>query len=681
MLKTIKWKLIFLLIAFLVLMTEVVAVMYMGATDPQVVMITLTAGLILVFWIHVLRNTTVPIKQTSRKIKQIIASGNFDQHIDIEAEGELGDLILSFNLMSAKISQKTRELEDSLNIQTGINNNLVRSTNELKKAEFQLSNYSKNLEEMVEERTKKLAVSEQKYRSLAETANHAIISITQNHQISLFNQAAERIFDYSTEEIVGEDISKLIPEQLDKPDHKGFQECLDIISRNSDIKIIETYGLTSKGSDFPIEISLAVNDVDGEIGYVAIIQDVTERKFLKEQLQEKNEQLTRVNQQLGEADKLKSEFLANTSHELRTPLNSIIGFLKLILDGLCQDREEEKEFVNNAYESSRTLLKLINDVLDIAKIEAGKMTLDLEEVDLEKIFNELYIISQVQTKQKGLQLNFVLPEDTSVHVRADYDKLRQILLNLIGNAIKFTKQGSITVKAKAHSEKGHVTIHVIDTGIGVSSQKQKKLFSKFVQADGSTTREFGGTGLGLTITKSLVKLMGGIIELESKGENKGTHVSFTIPIYTPESVDERRLELIHKPDEEEYKPLVLIVEDDPYFRGFLEDILSNEGFATIYAVTADDAVANARKFQPAAITIDFGLLGNKHAVLSDGWDIVKVLREDANISNTRIIIISGYDPSIIEKQTADAQFPMPDFIQKPFKPRVLLNRLNDLLPA
>ncbi len=672
---------IFLLIAFLVFMAEVVTAMYMGATDSQVAMIALTAGLILVFWVYLLRSTTVPIKKTSQRIKEIIASGNFDQHIDIEAKGEMGDLIVSFNLMGAKISRKTSELEESLNIQTKINNSLMRSTKELEKAKFQLGNYSKNLEKMVKERTKELEVSEQKYRSLTETANHAILSIDQDWRISFFNQAAEKIFGYSKDEILGENISKLIPDEFVKADHKSFQKCLDIITKDSTVKTIDSYGLTLKGKEFPIEISLAINDVGDEIGYVAIIQDITERRALEKELQRKNEELILANQQLAETDQLKSEFLANTSHELRTPLNSITGFLKLILDGLCKNHEEEKEFINNAYESSKTLLGLINDVLDIAKIESGKMALDLEEVDLGNIFNELHILAHVQAKQKCLELNFVPPENDSVRVRADYAKLRQILLNLIGNALKFTSKGSVTIKAEPHIDKGFVTIHVIDTGIGVSTEKQKKLFQKFVQADGSTTRKYGGTGLGLTITRSLVKLMGGVIELKSEGEDKGAQVSFTVPIYTPESVSKKRLEVIHKPDKAESRPLVLIVEDDPNFRSFLEDVLNSEGFATIYSVTADDAVANARKFHPAAITIDFGLLADKHAVLSDGWDIVKVLKEDDATSDARIIIISGHDPSVIENENLTEDFPLPDFIQKPFKPDVLLNRLNDLLPA
>lgn len=408
------------------------------------------------------------------------------------------------------------------------------------------------------------------------------------------------------------------------------------------------------------------------------IQEMDPHKTLEQELQQKNEELTLLNQQMAEADRLKTEFLANTSHELRTPLNSIIGFLKLIIDGLCESKEEELEFVTNAYESSKTLLTLINDVLDIAKIEAGKMTLDLEEIDLETAFNELYILTHVQASQNGVTLDYIPPEDSSIHVRADYAKLRQILLNLVGNSLKFTNRGRITVKAEPHPDQGFVSIHVTDTGIGIAKENQQKLFQKFVQADGSTTRKYGGTGLGLTITRSLVKLMGGIITIESEGEGRGITISFTVPIYTEETSKVKRVDIVVE-STDDAGPLVLIVEDDPNFRSFLENILQSKGFSTIYAVTADDAVVNARKFRPVAATIDFGLISDKHAVLNDGWDLVKVLKDDSDIGNIKIIVISGYDRNTLKENMPDEHIELPDFIQKPFSPEVLIDRLSEVL--
>lgn len=236
-----------------------------------------------------------------------------------------------------------------------------------------------------------------------------------------------------------------------------------------------------------------------------------------------------------EADRMKSEFLANTSHELRTPLNSIIGFLKLVLDDLCVSPEEVHEFLNHALQSSNLLLNLINDVLDIAKIEAGKMEILLEPVDVEKVFEEIYTLTHVQTEQKKLFLKISLSEDNLI-VLADANKLRQILLNLVGNSIKFTSYGGIEIAAEKNSKTGQVKLSVIDTGVGIALEKQEKVFEKFTQADGSTSRKYGGTGLGLTITKSLVELMDGSITLFSAGPGTGTSMSFSLPLYTEASV-------------------------------------------------------------------------------------------------------------------------------------------------
>ena len=389
-----------------------------------------------------------------------------------------------------------------------------------------------------------------------------------------------------------------------------------------------------------------------------------------------------ANNELEEANKLKSEFLANASHELRTPLNSIIGFLSLVLDGLCESKEEEREFIQNAQESSNHLLNLINDILDISKIDAGKMTLDLEEIDPEKIFDDLYILTHVQAQQKGLRLEFVPPEDPRVHVRADYNKLKQILINLVGNSIKFTERGGITVSAEPYPKKGFIKFSVVDTGIGVSEEKMKKLFKKFVQGDGSMTRKYGGTGLGLTITKSLVELMGGIIQMVSEGDGKGTTINFTVPIFTSNDSFFQQIdpnEQVREISKSSEDPLILIVEDDPIIRSLIEDILKQKNYNTIYAATADDAVAIARKSHPAVMTLDFGLLAREHAVLQNGWDIISVLSKDNKTKDIKFIIISGYDEPIKERIIEENLDFQPEFLQKPFDAEVLLEKVSNLL--
>ena len=276
------------------------------------------------------------------------------------------------------------------------------------------------------------------------------------------------------------------------------------------------------------------------------------------------------------ANQLKNEFLANTSHELRTPLNGIIGCLRLVRDGFCDDKEEELDFLQRADDAAIHLLGIINDVLDIAKIEAGKLSVEMEPIDLRKLLNEVINLQAVPIQEKSLQFN-----TTDLHeiipVRADPAKLKQVFLNVVSNAVKFTDAGSITIstrieptaeqlmisstgnlsqssrslynlsakKAEAKNtndgneygnsqlSSSQVFVTVKDTGIGIDPTQQHKLFRPFVMVDGSTTRKCGGTGLGLAISRNLIELMGGSITLSSEGEGHGTTVEISLPTIEP----------------------------------------------------------------------------------------------------------------------------------------------------
>ncbi len=245
------------------------------------------------------------------------------------------------------------------------------------------------------------------------------------------------------------------------------------------------------------------------------------------ELQEKNDQLEKLVERLRSADRLKSEFLANTSHELRTPLNSIIGFLNLIIDDLCQDEAERKDLLAHALASSRRLLDLINDVLDLSRIEAGRLEVEMEEVKLQPILAEVIEILGVQAREKGLELRAaeMAPE---IAVQADAARLRQILMNVIGNAVKFTSEGAVMVSVAAETGSPYVDIEIRDTGIGIPLHRREFLFQKFSQADASMTRKFGGSGLGLVIVKELVEMMGGTVGIDSPGEGLGTTVTISI---------------------------------------------------------------------------------------------------------------------------------------------------------
>jgi signal transduction histidine kinase len=252
------------------------------------------------------------------------------------------------------------------------------------------------------------------------------------------------------------------------------------------------------------------------------------------------QELAQATHAAEEASRLKSEFLASTTHELRTPLNGIIGFLKLILDGMADDPEEQKEFLEESYKSALHLLDLINDILDIAKIEAGKMDLEFSPVPLEELFTAVDNFARPQATRKKLSFKLKQPlTHTPIVVYGNYQRLLQVMLNLIGNAIKFTHEGGIVLGAEIVKKKlvfhelefpAIVKISVADTGIGVSLEQQAKLFEKFVQVDGSRTKAYGGTGLGLAISQKLVEAMGGQVQFYSMGEGLGSTVTFTVPL-------------------------------------------------------------------------------------------------------------------------------------------------------
>lgn len=254
-------------------------------------------------------------------------------------------------------------------------------------------------------------------------------------------------------------------------------------------------------------------------------------------LEERAEELETAWREAQAANSLKSEFLANTSHELRTPLNAIIGCIRLVRDGCCDDREEEIEFLQRADDAAIHLLQIINDLLDLAKIEAGTLSMSMQPVDLRDTLNEVMDLQTVPIEQKGLTLELpTLREPIAVY--ADPAKLRQVLLNVVSNAVKFTDEGHIAISARIESltgsQNGHrgsrVILSVEDTGIGIDPAQLPKLFRPFVMADGTTTRRFEGTGLGLAISRNFIELMGGSITLDSAGPNQGTTVEIALPV-------------------------------------------------------------------------------------------------------------------------------------------------------
>jgi len=395
------------------------------------------------------------------------------------------------------------------------------------------------------------------------------------------------------------------------------------------------------------------------------------------ELRELNTRLEAANLELAELSRVKDEFLAHTSHELRTPLNSILGFTKLILDGLCQSPEEERELLADVFESGQHLLGIVNDILDIARIESGKLKLTLERVELRPLFDQVLTVVKVQADAKGLKL----VDDTAAElpaVHGDPHRLRQILINLLGNAAKFTDEGWVSLRARADRVAGHVLIEVQDTGVGIPQEKQAVVFEKFKQVDTSFTRRHGGSGLGLAISRRLVEVMGGVIRLESPGSGLGTTVRFTIPIHV--HVEDR-------PHRAKYDTLriagpangsrILVVDNDPGFRKYLKQVLAREGFAVVTTGTFADALDAAERFRPVVALVDWVLPVSTALAYGNGIDLISVLHNRFALPS---VLVTGHEPdtAAVELVRRDLH-PLPPILRKPIEPPVLLATLQKVL--
>ncbi|MCE9626627.1 MAG: response regulator, partial [Candidatus Eisenbacteria bacterium] len=263
--------------------------------------------------------------------------------------------------------------------------------------------------------------------------------------------------------------------------------------------------------------------------------------------------------------------------------------------------------------------------------------------------------------------------------RGDMGKVKQVLINLIGNALKFTPKGEIRVRAKAHPALGHVLFEVEDTGIGIAPERQKAVFDKFVQADGSTTRRFGGTGLGLAISKSLVELMGGIIGIHSEGEGKGTRVYFSLPVWRepgqlPVPVLTHADGVAGQPGD----PLVMVVDDDPVFRRFVTAVLQKSGYRTVEADHAEAGWRLVRRLQPQVVLLDYALSCEDGASMRTGWDLAQRMSAEPETRHIPVVFVTGFDGELKQRLQATAFSRRPEHLVKPVEPATLIERIAHL---
>jgi PAS domain S-box-containing protein len=429
----------------------------------------------------------------------------------------------------------------------------------------QVTGFSKMTRDITERKRdeEKVRESEQKFRAVLESAPDAMLIVEGTGKIALVNAQLERLFGYRREELVGQPMEILIP----VPSRVCHAHLRSEWNKNPRPRPMNSgmvlKGLRRDGAEFPVEVSLSPIETANSSWVVAAIRDVTERRTVELQL-------VAERRRAEDANRTKSAFLATMSHEIRTPMNAILGMSDLLWESDLDP--EQRRFVEIFRRAGASLLRLINHLLDLSKIEAGHFELEKEQFNLEDVLDQVSELIGGRARRKGIALLVRLAPDVATDFIGDPGRLRQALLNLVGNAVKFTDKGEVTVTAQSQqsSEPGRVSFAVSDTGIGIPADKLDVIFDDFTQADSSVTRKYGGTGLGLGITKRIVERMGGrIFAISTPGE--GSTFVFTA-LFEPVAPDQL---LVRQEVDDLQGCRVLVVDDSCTSRLILRETLGS----------------------------------------------------------------------------------------------------------
>jgi PAS domain S-box-containing protein len=517
-----------------------------------------------------------------------------------------------------------------------------------------------------------LQQSEERHRKLFENNPHPTwVFDRETLRFLAVNAAAVRKYGYSREEFLAMTIKDIRPPE----DVPALLETVSALGDRNETNGTWQHRLKD-GTIIDAEITSYALTFLGRAARVVLAVDITQRKLNEAEKREFIDRLAASNQELGlrnreveRATQLKSKFLASMSHELRTPLNAIVGFSDLLADGIPGElNAKQKRFVNHIKQGSAHLLQLINDILDLSKIEAGQLELRCEDFQLKDALPEVLSTIRPLGMIKNIQIQHKLKTDFSVY--ADRVRFKQVLYNLLSNAVKFTpKEGRIDIDCV---EKGNeVCISVTDTGIGIRAEDQAIVFEEFRQVEGNTDTANEGTGLGLAITKRLVEQQGGKISLESE-PGKGSRFTFTLPTGPRTSSKSLPVNGSARPNvaaaEGGRKPLILVVDDEVPARELIASYLESE-YRIVMAESGAEVVQKARQLRPDAITLDVLMPGG------NGFETLVALQKTPETANIPIIIVS-----IVDQKQVGFALGAADYLVKPIRKPVLLETIRKHVP-
>jgi len=499
--------------------------------------------------------------------------------------------------------------------------------------------------------------SEEHFRSLIENVTDVIIKLTNDRTIGYCSPSFTRVLGFPANEWMGRTLDDLVHEQ----DRARAAQSVEAAFQNEGTPASGEFRLQHQDGSWRIlEARLSrLHTTPADSGLVVTLRDITEKKRVAE--------LRQAKEAAEAANRAKSEFLANMSHEIRTPMNGILGMTELALD--TDLSTEQREYLQTVKISADALLGVINDILDFSKIEAGKLDLDIQSFDLRDSLADVLRTLSIRAHQKGLELTYRISPDVPDGLLGDPLRLRQIILNLVGNALKFTDKGEVVVHVEPVALTAHaVTLHfaVSDTGIGIAQEKQQIIFEAFTQADSSTTRRYGGTGLGLAISSQLVALMDGQISLDSR-VGKGSTFHFTARFGLHEKPAQARIQ----PIDLENLP-VLVVDDNATNRRILEEVLAHWRMRPIAVESGHAAIAAMERASAAGASFPLVLLDAMMPEM-DGFTVAEQIKHNPALAKATILMLSSADRA--EDSARCRELGVALYLRKPIKQSELLDAL------